>query len=474
MLNMATKHPKTTTSTGEVIGTSAKGIDRYLGIPFAAPPFGENRFKLPQPPAAWSEPLEATAFGPTSPQTPYPGRIGTLLSSIDIPGENILTVNVWTPADAQDLPVVLWIHGGAYERGGAAIESYDGTPFARDGVVFVSCNYRLGGEGFSVLDGAPRNLALEDVAAALRWVRDEIANFGGDPSRITIMGESAGASLVAALLSRPDCDFIAGAIMESGPLDARPVEKVKVTGILAKKLGVPATRDGFASVTPAQLLRARTEQMEGKSILDGVPSFVLVLDEQSLPVHPVEGVREASVPLLIGTNSHEHSLWYSPEVEAKTSAFKLWLVTKVLGVPKAAVKATKAANPGASPGAILGQLLTESLFRAPAVKAARTRKAPTYLYEFQWETPKDNLRATHALEIGFVFDALPDPEHEMMIVNGPQPLADRMHADWVRFIKEQRVSWPAFGEAGEVRLYNTEDSLGGVSTPAVINALIGS
>lgn len=469
---MATKLPKTTTSAGEVIGRSADGIDHYLGIPFAAPPFGDNRFKLPQPPEPWGEPLEATEFGPTSPQTPYPGRIGTLLPSIDIPGKSILTVNVWAPSDAANLPVVLWIHGGAFERGGAALSIYDGTPFARDGIVFVSCNYRLGSEGFSVLEGAPTNLGLEDVAAALRWVRDEIANFGGDPNRITIMGESAGGALVSALLSRSERELVAGAIIESGPLDAKPAQTSgKVSQILAKSLGVPATREGFMSVTPDQLLQARSEQMAGKTLLDGVPSFVFTLDPKSLPVNPADGVREASVPLLIGTNKQEHTLWFAPEVEAKTSGFKLWLVTKVLKVPKAAVQACKAAYPGASSGAILGQLLTELLFRAPAVKAASTRKAPTYLYEFHWPTSKERLGATHALELGFVFDAVSNPDATMMAVDPPQALADRMHSTWVKFIKEQQTDWPAYAGGEQVRIFDTEDSIAGISTPDVINAL---
>lgn len=470
---MATKLPTTTVSAGTVIGTSEGDIDRYLGIPFAAAPFGENRFLLPRPVEPWNEPLEANEFGPTSPQTPYPGRIGTLLPSIDRRGSNILTVNVWSPSGAKDLPVVLWIHGGAFERGGAALPIYDGTSFAREGIVYVSCNYRLGSEGFSVIEGAPTNLGLEDVAAALRWVRTEIANFGGDPDHITIMGESAGGSLVSALLSRAERDLVVGAIIESAPLDAKPAKvSGRVSKALAKKLGVPATRDGFMTATPEQLLRARSEQMAGKTLLDGVPSFVFTLDPASLPVNPADGVRDASVPLLIGTNKQEHTLWFSPEVEAKTTGFKLWLVTKVLGISKAAVQACKRVYPGASSGAILGQLLTEKLFRAPAVKAARGRTTPTYLYEFHWSTAKEDLGATHALELGFVFDAINTSDASMMAVDPPQPLAERMHATWAKFIKEGQADWPAYADGQHVRIFNTEDTLGGISTPEVIEALL--
>ncbi len=470
---MATTHPTTRISSGDLIGREASGVHRYLGIAFAAPPFGENRFALPVAPEPWNEPFDAAAFGPTSPQTPYAGRLGTLLESISIPGENVLTLNVWAPADAASLPVVIWYHGGAFERGGAAISLYDGTPFARDGVVYVSANYRLGSEGFSVIDDAPTNLGLEDAAAALRWVHAEIASFGGDPNRITIMGESAGGAIVGGLLSRPEVSLVAGAIIESGPLSADPPARSgRVSKILAKKLGVPATREGFSSVTPEQLLKARDEQMAGKTLLDGVPSFVYTLDPQTLPVNPADGVAAASVPLLIGTNQKEHSLWFAPEVEAKTNGFRLWLVTKVLGISKSAVQAAKKAYPDASTGGVLGQLLTELLFRAPAIKAARARTAPTYVYEFHWPSTMARLGATHALEVPFVFNALPAPESETMWSGGPTALAERMHANWVQFIKEGKTDWPAFNEGSQVRIFNTEDSLAGISTPELIDALI--
>ncbi|WP_258566812.1 carboxylesterase family protein [Microbacterium sp. Se5.02b] len=155
--------------------------------------------RAPQPTTAWHGVREATRFGPTPPQHPYAGEIGELLGSVRIDGDDILTANVWAPTEASGAPVLLWIHGGALERGTAALPLYDGTVFANAGVVFVSINYRLGSEGFSVLDGAPRNLGLRDAAAALEWVHREIAAFGGDPARITAMGESAGGAVVAGL-----------------------------------------------------------------------------------------------------------------------------------------------------------------------------------------------------------------------------------------------------------------------------------
>ncbi|MBN9188625.1 MAG: carboxylesterase family protein, partial [Microbacterium sp.] len=173
---------RATISSGTLEGVVADGIRRFLGIPYAEPPFGPRRFGLPVAVAPWTGVRDASAFGPTAPQDPYRGAMGELLGSIEIPGEDILTVNVWAPTAIPDagLPVMIWYHGGALERGTAALSIYDGSTFARDGVVFVSVGYRLGAEGFSVLEGAPLNLGLADAAAAFQWVRREVGAFGGD------------------------------------------------------------------------------------------------------------------------------------------------------------------------------------------------------------------------------------------------------------------------------------------------------
>lgn len=473
---VATKHPTTRISSGELIGRSEGGIDRYLGVPYAAPPFGELRFKKPEPVATWGDPRDAGEFGPTSPQSPYSGRIGTILPSINRPGEDILTANVWAPSRAQALPVVLWIHGGAFERGGAALRIYDGTPFARDGVVFVSVNYRLGSEGFTVADDVPRNLGLEDVAAALRWVHAEIASFGGDPARITLMGESAGGSLVAALLSRPDSrELVAGAIIQSGPTSAESPEKAgKLSRDLARRLGVPATKAGFAQVTPEDLLRVRKEQVGGKTILSGAPAYVLTLDSASLPITPAEGLLQAKVPVLIGANTQEYRLWFAPEALAAISGFKFFVASKALKVPKAAVAEYRRDWPDANHGEVLGQLITDRMLRGPAILAARTRTAPTYAYEFTWKTAKHQLGATHALELGFVFDALDTDDAKMMVEDPPQALADQMHADWVRFIKTGATGWPKFAESKQLRIYDESVDLATVPRATALGALLAA
>ncbi|MDE0547016.1 carboxylesterase/lipase family protein [Microbacterium sp. C7(2022)] len=447
------------TSLGTVRGSSEGGIRRFLGIPYAMPPFGERRFALPEPVTAWSEERDATAFGPTAPQHPYQGSIGELLSSVEIDGDDILTVNVWSPADADGLPVMVWFHGGALERGTPALSAYDGTTFARDGVVFVSVAYRLGSEGFSVLDDAPRNLGLADAAAGLQWVHREIAAFGGDPDRITIVGESAGGALVAALLTRPDtAPLVAAAVIESGPLIAEsPGRAGRVTRAIAKRLGIPATREAFSQMPPDQLLDARRELAAGSTPLRGAPSFALALDDGSLPRSPHEALASVDVPLIIGTNTDEYRLWFPPAALERITPLTLFIARTALGISRRAVGAYKSAWPGATTGEIFGQLATDVLLRGPMVSVARARSAPTYVYEFAWPSPVRGLRAAHALEIGFVFDSLDSPDTRRMAgAHAPQALADRMHRDWVQLIRTGDPGWPAFDEAGQALRYDEE------------------
>lgn len=465
-----------TISAGALRGIRSDGIDRFLGIPYAAPPIGERRFRAPEPPTAWTGPRDASRFGPTAPQSPYAGSIGDLLSCPVIEGDDILTLNVWTPSDAaaSGAPVVLWIHGGALERGAAAQPSYDGSRFARDGIVFVSANYRLGVEGFSVLEGAPTNLGLLDVAQALEWVHAEISSFGGDPQRITLMGESAGGALVAALLARPATrGRVAGAIIQSGPLDASPIEKARrASDAIAAHLGIPASRDAFAAVSPADLLRARAQIAAGSSPLKGAPGFALAIDEATLPASPVDVLDRVEVPLLIGTNTDEYRLWFTPDALAEIGPTKAWLARRALRVPERAARAVRSALPEASPGEVLGQLITDRLLRAPATRVARARRTPTYVYEFAWESPVRDLRAAHALEIAFVFDTLDtDEARHLSGPDAPAALARDMHAAWVSFLSRGDPGWPAFGTGRATRVWNFASTTVPQRRAAVVDAL---
>lgn len=456
-----TSSPHATLSTGIVRGVEEAGIVRYLGIPYAMAPFGEHRFREPQPVATWDGVRDALEFGPTPPQVPYAGAIGELLGSVRIDGDDILTANVWAPSDASGAPVLLWIHGGALERGTAALPLYDGAVFAQAGIVFVSINYRLGSEGFSVLEGAPRNLGLRDAAAALEWVHREVAALGGDPTRITAMGESAGGAIVAGLLARADSRaLISRAIIESGPLQAQPPKKAgRVTARLAKRLGVRADRVSFAALTPEKLLDARKAQSAGSSPLGGAPAFQLAIDPESLPRSPHEVLREIDTPLLIGSNTDEYRLWFPPEVLAGIGEFKLQAARLLSRVPRRAVAAYRSAFPDAGAGEILGQLVTDVMLRAPLSRVAAARPGKTHVYEFAWPSPVRDLRAAHALELGFVFDRLDDEEAARLAgPDAPRDLAAEMNASWVGFVTSGDPGWPAYGDDRLTRVFDARST----------------
>lgn len=450
--------PTAEIESGTVVGERRDGVESYLGIPYAEPPFGPGRFALPIPVSPWTGVRDATTYGPTSPQSPYRGLAGSYLASKIIPGENILTVNVWRPEEAQGAAVMLWLHGGAFERGTAALSTYDGFPFARDGVVFVSANYRLGVEGFSVLPDAPRNLGVADAAEALRWTHRNAHRFGGDPSRITIFGESAGGAMVAALLARDDLrPLIAGAIIQSGPLDAEsPRRAARPTRDIARALGVPLTAAGLRSVAPERLVETRDRQVEGGTFLRGAPGFAACVDPTSLPVSPRRALREAEVSVLIGTTTDEYRLFLSPDSLATLNRRAYALLAAAKRLPRGTWKAYRRTFPHASDGEVIGQILTDQLLRAPAVEIATARTAPTFVYEFAWPSPLPDLGAAHALDIAFAFDALADADAQRMTgPNAPQQLADRLHGDWIRFAKTGDPGWSTFRPGGLVRRYDT-------------------
>lgn len=471
------------TAYGKLRGTASDGVARFLGVPYAAPPFGANRFRPPQPPASWDGVRDADAYGPTAPKAPYAPPLHDLLQEVVIDGEDCLNLNIWAPADPAGAPVMVWIHGGAFRNGSGSAPVYDGTAFARDGIVCVTVNYRLGVEGFAELPGAPRNRGLLDQIAALGWVRDHIAAFGGDPSRVTVFGESAGAMSVTTLMAL-DLGLFHRAIAQSGAghILQEPEDALMVTTAIARRLGVAPTAEGFAAASPADVVAVQAAVSAdvvaipdasrwGASTVRSGMTFMPVRDDALVPRHPVESIRAGAgrdIDLLIGTNSEEFRLYLAPGGLTKVlSAEMAARVLTGLGIDPT-IAGTYAANrPEARPGDVLAAVATDGFFRIPAYRVAEARAGldRTWVYEFEWRSEADGLPdelgACHALEIGFAFDSLARLDGSGLAgPNPPQAVADDMHAAWVRFAKEGSPGWPAYDTATRpVRAFGTDPRL---------------
>ncbi|MFC4945713.1 carboxylesterase/lipase family protein [Pseudonocardia sp. GCM10023141] len=461
--------PLVVTTTGGVVrGSLDRGVRRFLGIPYAAAPYGTARFAPPQPPPAWSEVRDADAYGPTPPQVPYSGGLEQVLPSVVIAGADVLTVNVWAPAAGAGHPVMVWLYGGALTRGSTAIPIYDGHAFARDGVVLVSLNYRLGAEGFSVLDDAPGNLGFADQAAALAWVRDNIAGFGGDPARVTLFGESAGGASVIALLAHPDTSgLFARAIAMSAPIGGTPrAEARKITVAMAADLGIAPTRAAFAAVSPDELLASQVRVTSKGNPLLGGPGFSGVIGDEPVPVDPGVALRAgagARIPLLLGYTTEEYRLWFMPSGLWRT--IKGWHLRAALlksRLPGRIAGLYRRSRPGASPAEILGAIITDVVLRVPTNALADARRrhgGRTWMYEFAWRSPVLDLGAAHALEVGFVFDTLDtDAARAFAGPDAPQPVADAMHGAWVRFATEGDPGWAEWDDRRPVMTFDAPES----------------
>ncbi len=457
------------TRAGALRGRQTDGVCAFKGIPYAAPPFGDARFAAPRPARGWDGVRDAADYGPTAPHPGYSPPYDRLIPDVIIPGEDCLNLNVWTPdPGASGLPVMVWIHGGAFVNGSGAVATYDGTRFARSGVVLVTINYRLGVDGFFWFEDGVNNRGLLDQVAALEWVRDEIAAFGGDPSRVTIFGESAGAMSVGALMACPRAEgLFTRAIAQSGaghhavtPATARLVAR-ELTG----RLGVEPTREALAAVPLEELTRAQVAVTQDAQlnpdparwgeVAANLMAFEPVIDGDVVPELPIRRIASGGAPgveLLAGATTEEHRLFLVPNgIAEHITEPALAAITGAYGLDvDAALAAYRARSPQATPGELLADVMTDWFFRIPAVRLCEARAAggaPAYHYEFAWRSPQydGRLGACHALEMGFVFDTLGLDEGVALQGEAPpQQVADDMHRAWVAFATSGDPGWPAY------------------------------
>jgi para-nitrobenzyl esterase len=457
---------------GKLRGRLSNGVTTFLGVPYAAPPFGANRLRPPRVVEPWDGVRDALTFGPKSPQVAYPAGIAEALAELVGAGEDCLTLNVWTPdLGTAGQPVMVWIAGGMFEfHATGATAFYDGSRFARDGVVCVTINYRVGAEGFLFLGDGVANLGLLDQIAALEWVQENIAAFGGDPGKVTIFGESAGAMSVATLLTMPRAKgLFHRAIVQSGntPNVTSAATAARIGRRLAEKLGVAASREAIAAISPERVLQAQAQLRDdllarpdpafwGEVALSYLP-WAPTVDGETIPAPPLDRVRAgaaADIDLVVGSNREETRLFLLSDGSIdRITEEALAGMAAAYGLPAEGVSAYRAAHPGASAGDLFSTIQTDWYWRVPAVRLADAHasnaRASTYMYEFAWCSPQmgGRLGAAHSVEIPFVFDTLGLGTEPMLGRDPPQPLADAMHRAWVAFAVGGDCGWPKYDPA---------------------------
>ncbi|GAA3844392.1 carboxylesterase family protein [Streptomyces coacervatus] len=460
------------TAAGAVRGRREDGLTVFRGIPFAEPPVGEARFGAPRPVRAWEGTREAYAFGPPPPQeSGIQGRKVVL----DAPeGDDWLTVNVWTPeADpAARRPVMVWIYGGAYKLGHSGSPGYDAQHIARDGdLVVVTLNYRVGIEGFALIEGAPANRGLLDQVAALEWVRDNIAAFGGDPGQVTVFGESAGAGSVAALLAMPSARGLFGrAIAQSVPGTYFSDELARdIASAIAGEAGLRPTVADLATVDPRQLTSAgealsanmRSYADRWGQVAPTATPFSPVVDGEVLPCTPWEALAAGAgtdVELLVGHNRDEFRLFLVlggllGKIGEEQAAWAL----RTFAPGPDGERSYRQAFPDATPGELFERVQTDWLFNMPSLHLAEAQIAGggrAHVYELTWPAPGAGgvLGACHGLDIPLVFGTFEADLGNLLFAESGVPpeaeeLSARFRASWTAFARTGEPGWPAYGDA---------------------------
>jgi para-nitrobenzyl esterase len=483
-----TTSPLVRTRAGTIRGIAEGSLAVFRGIPFAAPPVGARRFQAPVPAPAWDGIREADVFGPPPPQSlvgPLPPVTVHANPVVRHDPTDWLTLNIWTPdLGPTGLPVMVWIYGGAYRFGSADSDLFDGSALARTGVVVVTANHRIGIEGYAQLDGAPSNRALLDQMAALRWVQDEIAAFGGDPTRVTVFGQSSGAGAIAALMVMPSAEgLFVQAIAQSVPdTFFTPSLARDISAELVAPLGLEPTVAALADIPPEQLLGALAQLDRRMPTLDRwgrlantLTPFSPVVDGEVLPTDPWTGLAAGAsreVPLLVGHNRDESRLFLalSGQLGTITDAMATTAMRLFGPGPDPAAR-MRAAYPDAGPEELLVLTQSDRTFRMPSLQLATAHTSGggrSHLYELTWRAPASGgtWGACHALDLPLVFGVL-DRDLAAQLIGTPPPqeareLSTQMQTAWTGFARDGQPGWPAHDDQHHWTRVFDSDARGGV------------
>jgi para-nitrobenzyl esterase len=454
---------------GKLSGTLSKDIAIFRGVPYAAPPLGALRFAPPAPPHGWAGVRDATKDGPAPPQ--LPSRLERVMGRVDFANgqdEDCLTLTIFAPwpAAGGKRPVMVFFHGGAWMSGAGSLALYSGSELARQGgVVMVGVNYRLGVLGYLNVaglaqSGSGANFGLLDHVAALEWVRDNIAAFGGDPANVTIFGQSAGGGSIAALMEMPQAvKLFRRAILQSAAImpHVTPEQGAAVTDQVLKALGLDrAALAKIRDVPVAKILDAqRAAMMAVGNPADPTPVYRMLRDGKALTQDPPAAVAAGSargIDIMIGTTRDEvHAFFIGNDaiagIDKAGMAKALSRATGTRG--EAIVGAYAKRLPHAPAPALFAALRTDGMFRLPslAFAEAQGKHARTYVYRFDWQpTPDAAYCAAHCIELPFVFgnfadwDAAPVP---------PTMLKGGDRAAMTLLARQMMGAWAAFAKSGD-------------------------
>ena len=453
--------PVVTIRSGKVQGEIVDGIHRFLGIPYAAPPFGRQRFRSPVEPASWDGVRPTTAYGAICPQTGGGG-----LGAVPDEGEDCLNLNIWTPGpDAGGLPVMVWAHGGGQTTGTGASAIYDGTHFARDGVVLVTCNRRLGAEGYLYLeelfgDGiGPGNLGIQDLQFVLAWVQENIEAFGGNPGNVTLFGESGGGAAAQALVATPGSEgLLHRAIPQSGGHAAQRTDTAtRIARRVLDELAIkPGDLDALLQVPWPDFVSCYPllEAMEDV----GQPQVYLPVLNEHMPHHPADAAHEGkglTLDYLLGTCRDEMNLFstFMPEMEDSIFHERAKKVIAASGsVFEDVVQSYLQSRPGLEPDDAFNAVLGDMWFRLPTLRIAEGHAAnsdrSTFMYLFDWESQM--IGAAHALDLVVFGNGPPVPG-----IGGfadYEPVANYMRKAWVEFATHGNPGWPTY-QPGRITMH---------------------
>ncbi|HLG59122.1 MAG TPA: carboxylesterase/lipase family protein [Vicinamibacterales bacterium] len=470
------------TAYGRIRGSDVAGIKVFKGVPYGASTAGKNRFMPPVAPAKWTGVRDAIAYGPSAPQS-EPGTRRTAspraVAAAGLPAESedCLVLNVWTPAiaDGRKRPVMFWCHGGGFATGSGSSPVTEGANLARRGdVVVVTINHRLNVLGFTSLEEpggsefeTSGDVGMLDIVRALEWVRDNIAQFGGDPNTVMIFGQSGGGRKVSTLLAMPSAKgLFHRAIIESGATLklVEPPQGARVARELMSTLGLSKTQVRELQLLPVDTIMsayfAVVRRMNVDQMTQGFSPLVDGTVVPRHPFHPTASAVSADVPVMLGSTRTELTSSAQDEDFSLSDAAMRGRIRQLLGdQADGTIRVYQKANPGATSSDLYFLIASDYRYSGPVMKIAERRaalgKGPVYLYYFRWETPVDGgrLKSPHTIEIPFAFDNVKAAAR--LTGGGPEAmaLADRVSDTWIAFARTGNPNtpklprWPAFTAA---------------------------